>query len=521
MNPIDRSAPKAAASLFTLVLSLALASPGKTDAEAPRPSRGSLPLGQGSSLAKPPEAARALSDAFVQVVKSVQPSVVSIYTMRTVASQDMGAFPFPFLFGPQGGDPSNPQQPAPRQKQEGGGSGFVIHESGYVMTNAHVVKDQEEIQVELEDRTRFPAKVIGVDEKTDVAVLKIDPAKRKLVPVAFGNSDDLQIGEWVLAIGNPFQFRNTVTAGIVSATGRNTAMRDEYAEHIQTDAAVNPGNSGGPLVNLQGQVIGINSSIWTRSGGYQGISFAIPIQLANRVAADLIHEGKVVRGWLGLQIADVDPDLADALGIPGRNGARVERVQPQSPAEKAGFKAGDVVLTIDNTIVTGSSGLRNQVAAKRPGTKVRVKLLRDGKESELQVVLGALPGDATDTVAVHPDSVVSNPDGTFMAQKFGLRLKDLDAPSRSALGLEAGVDGVLIAGIEPGSVATDKGIKPGTAVLQWIVDRSPRTPKSAKDLAQALDKLSPGSTVALKLATKDRVWLEGLRAGEAKKPGGR
>lgn len=518
MKHLDRTALRAAASLFTMAMAIAIATPGPARSEGSRPSRGTVPLGQGTSLSKPPEAARALSDAFVQVVKSVQPSVVSIYTMRTVAGQDMSGFPFPFLFGPQGGDPSSPQQQPPRQKQEGSGSGFVIHESGYVMTNAHVVKDMEEIQVELEDRTRFPAKVVGLDEKTDVAVLKLEPGKRKLVPVAFGNSDDLQIGEWVLAIGNPFQFRNTVTAGIVSATGRNTAMRDEYAEHIQTDAAVNPGNSGGPLVNLQGQVIGINSSIWTRSGGYQGISFAIPIQLANRVASDLIHEGKVVRGWLGLQIADLDPDLGDALGIPGRNGARVERVQPQSPAEKAGFKAGDVVLAIDNTTVTGSSGLRNQVAARRPGTKVRVKLLRDGKESELQVVLGALPGDSSDTLATSPDSVPSNPDGIFLARKFGLRLKDLDAATRSAIGLETGLEGVLIEGVEPGSVAADKGIKPGTVVLQWIVDRSPKSPKSAKDLAQALDKLASGSSVALKLASKDRVWLEGLRAGEPKKP---
>lgn len=518
MKHLDRVARRAATSMFPMALAIAIAIPGPARSESSRPSRGSLPLGQGTSLSKPPEAARALSDAFVQVVKSVQPSVVSIYTMRTVAGQDLSGFPFPFLFGPQGGDPSAPQAQPPRQKQEGSGSGFVIHESGYVMTNAHVVKDMEEIQVEMEDRTRFPAKVIGLDEKTDVAVLKLDPGKRKLVPVAFGNSDDLQIGEWVLAIGNPFQFRNTVTAGIVSATGRNTAMRDEYAEHIQTDAAVNPGNSGGPLVNLQGQVIGINSSIWTRSGGYQGISFAIPILLANRVASDLIHEGKVVRGWLGLQIADVDPDLADALGIAGRNGAKVEKVQPLSPAEKAGFKAGDVVLSLDNTTVTGSSGLRNQVAAKRPGSKVRVKVLRDGKESEIQVVLGALPGEGSDTVAVHPDSTTAQPDGSVLSRKFGLRLRTLEPQDRTSLGLESGVEGVLIAGVEPGSVAAEKGIKPGTVVLQWIVDRSPKTPKSPKELALALDKLTPGSSVALKLSTKDRVWLEGLRAEEARKP---
>jgi len=480
-----------------------------------RPSRGSLPLGQGTSLARPPEAARALSDAFVQVVKSVQPAVVSIYTMRTVQAQDGGAFPFPFLFGPQGGD--MPQQPAPRQKQEGGGSGFVIHEKGYVMTNAHVVKDQEEIQVELADRSRFPAKVIGIDEKSDVAVLKIEPGSRKLAVVAFGNSDDVQIGEWVLAIGNPFLFRNTVTAGIVSATGRTQTMGDEYAEYIQTDAAVNPGNSGGPLVNLQGQVIGINSSIWTRSGGYQGISFAIPIALANRIAGDLIHDGKVSRGWLGLQIGDVDPDLAEALGIDGRNGARVEKVQPASPAEKAGFKSGDVVLALDNATVTGASDLRNHVAARRPGSKVAVKILRDGKESELQVVLGSLPSDDADTDPSDSNAVVVAPDGTSLARRFGLRLRDLDAAARKDLGLDPSTQGVLVAGIEDGSAAADKGLKPGMAILQWSVDRKPKPATSARDLAAALDKLAPGTSVALKMAAKDRIWLEGMRATEPKK----
>jgi len=508
---MSRSLSSSLALLAGLAL---LASPSL--AEPARPARGSLPLGQGTALSQPPAAAQALSEAFVKVAEAVQPCVVSIYTSRTVETPAMNLFPF--LFGPQGGDPS--AAPGPRQKQEGGGSGFVIHEQGYVMTNAHVVKDQDEIQVELTDRTRFPATVVGIDEKTDVAVLKIEPGKRQLPVAAFGNSDEVRIGEWVLAIGNPFLFKNTVTAGIVSATGRNMVSGDAYADHIQTDAAVNPGNSGGPLVNLRGQVIGINSSIWTRSGGYQGISFAIPIALANRVASDLIHEGRVVRGWLGISIGDLDPDLADALGVAGRNGARVDGVQPESPAAKAGLKAGDVILGLDGTAITGSAGLRNLVASRRPGTKVSLKVLRDGKELAIEATLGRLPGDADQgETAVGDGGPATTTDGSFVARRFGLHLRDLDAESRKALGLDDKATGVAITDVEENSPAAEKGLKAGMTIQQWVADRTPRAPGSARELAAALDKVPAGSTVALKLATKDRVWLEGLRAAEPRKPG--
>jgi serine protease Do len=466
-------------------------------------------------LSQPPAAAQALSEAFVKVAEAVQPAVVSIYTSRTVATPAMNLFPF--LFGPQGGEPA--PAPTPRQKQEGGGSGFIIHEQGYVMTNAHVVKDQDEIQVELTDRTRFPATIVGLDEKTDVAVLKVDPGKRQLPVVAFGQSDEVRIGEWVLAIGNPFLFKNTVTAGIVSATGRNMVSGDAYADHIQTDAAVNPGNSGGPLVNLRGQVIGINSSIWTRSGGYQGISFAIPIALATRIASDLIHEGKVVRGWLGVSIGDLDPDLADALGVAGRNGARVDAVQPESPAAKAGLKAGDVILTLDGASITGSAGLRNLVAARKPGTKVALKVLRDGKEIALEAVLGRLPGDPEEVASTGDGSASVAADGSFVARRFGLRLRDLDAASRQAVGLDDKAVGVVVSGVEESSPAAEKGLKAGMVIQQWIWERNARTPTTARDLATALDKVPAGATVALKLATKERVWLEGLRAVEPRKPG--
>ena len=480
-----------------------------------RPERGSVRMGEGTSLAKPPAAAEELSNAFAEVVAQTEPSVVSVYTSRTVQSAMNGAMPFPFLFGIPGGEEG---QGGPR-KQEGGGSGFVIDATGYILTNAHVVKDQDEIKVELYDRTRLDAKVVGIDEKSDVAVLKVEPGKTKLRVMAFGNSDDVRIGQWVLAMGSPYMFRYAVTAGIVSAKGRNEMQGDGYSDYIQTDAAVNPGNSGGPLVNLRGQVIGINSSIWTRSGGYQGISFAIPINMAKRIAEDLVYEGSVSRGWLGLSIDDVDPELADALAIPGRNGARVMQLVPGAPADKAGVKAGDIVLSLSGKVVTGSADLRNRVAAERPGTKVTLRVLRDGKELDVVVPLGKL-GDTTPETfetAEGETNPIENMDGTFSNRRFGLQLSDLSETDRNRLGLPKGAKGALISGVAPQSPAAEKGLKEGMLVIAMAADRQEFPVGGAKDLAKLLAKVPAGGTVALKVQSKDRIWLVGLRAKEGKK----
>lgn len=483
-----------------------------------RPQRGSIHLGDGASLAKPPAAAQELSDAFAEVVSQAEPSVVSVYTTRTIQAVGNGAMPFPFLFGiPGGGDEDGPEM-SPR-KQQSGGSGFVIDASGYVLTNAHVVKDQDEIKVELFDRSRFDAKVVGIDEKADVAVLKVEPGKAKLRVMAFGNSDDVRIGQWVLAMGSPFMFRNTVTAGIVSAKGRNEMQGDGYSDYIQTDAAVNPGNSGGPLVNLRGQVVGINSSIWSRSGGYQGISFAIPINQARRIAEDLIYDGSVSRGWLGLSIDDVDPELADALNIPGRNGARVMQVLPGAPAQKAGMKAGDIVLAISGKGVTGSADLRNRVAAERPGTRISLRVLRDGKELDVDVSLGKLGDASTETfeTADGESNPIENLDGTYSNRRFGLQLSDPTESDRNRFGLPAALEGALISGVAPESPASEKGIKPGMMVVSMAANRTEYPISNAKDLAKLLAKVPVGGTIALKVQSKGRTWLVGLRAREDKK----
>lgn len=474
--------------------------------DAKKPDRSSLQLGKGPAMAKPPEIANALSEAFADVVDHVEPTVVSVYTSKTVQVQPgFGGMPFPFLFGMPGDDDA----PAPRgerRRQEGGGSGFVIDERGYVMTNAHVVKDQDEIKVELWDRTRFEAKVVGFDEKADVAVLKIEPGKTRLKVAAFGNSDQVRIGQWVLALGNPYMFKNTVTAGIVSAKGRTEAQGDGYADYIQTDAAVNPGNSGGPLVSLKGEVIGINSSIWSRSGGYQGISFAIPINMARRIAEDLIVDGAVSRGWLGMVIEDLDPDLADALQLPNRDGAKVVQVAPGSPAQKAGAKTGDVVLKLGDAGVKGAADLRNRVASERPGTKIRLKILRDGKEKELEVTLGKL-GDKS-----NPQALESS-DGSFSLGRLGLKLADLDAKSRAAQGLGTDLSGALVQEVEPQSPAQEKGIRPGMVITEVLESGKGSIPvKSAQAAAAALGKVKAGETVALKIVQGDQERLVALRA---------
>jgi len=338
--------------------------------------------------------------------------------------------------------------------------------------------------------------------------------------LAFGNSDELKIGHWVLAMGSPYMFRNTVTAGIVSAKGRNEMQGDGYSDYIQTDAAVNPGNSGGPLVNLKGQVVGINSSIWTRSGGYQGISFAIPINMARKIAEDLIHDGEVSRGWLGLSIDDVDAELADALGIEGRNGARVMQVVPGAPADKAGVKSGDIVLSISGKGVTGSADLRNQVASERPGAKVVLKVLRDGKEMDVSVVLGKLGEALSESVETADGEKVpvEGVDGTYSSKRFGLRLADLTDKDRTDLGLSKGAKGALVADVAAGSSAAEKGIKAGMVVLEVIdADRKANPVSSAREAAKSLSKVAPGGTIALKVQAKDRIWLVGLRAREEKK----
>lgn len=344
------------------------------------------------------------------------------------------------------------------------GSGFIISADGIVLTNAHVVDQADEVTVRMTDKREFKAKVLGVDKRTDVAVLKI-PGK-DLPTVNLGDSNAIQQGEWVVAIGSPFGFDNTVTAGIVSAKGRS--LPDEsYVPFIQTDVAINPGNSGGPLFNLSGEVIGINSQIYSRTGGYMGLSFAIPIDVALKVADQLKQHGTVHRGRLGVQIQELSPELAASFGLKSSRGALVAQVEPNGPAAKAGIQPGDVIIGFNDAAIETSRDLPLLVGNTAPGTVVTIKLVRKGETRQIRATLDEMPAEAG-RAATQPAPVKAN--------RLGLHLQDLSAADRQQMGVAGGVG---IAGVE--GPAEQAGLQSGDVLLA-INERQVNTAREAGDL---------------------------------------
>lgn len=343
--------------------------------------------------------AAALPD-FTELVEKSSPAVVNISTEQTSTADSRQLSPdarelnefFRHFFGQQ---PFDQQQPQPRQQQQQQrsslGSGFILSHDGYVLTNNHVIDGADVIHVRLNDRREYLAKLVGTDERTDLALLKIEADD--LPTVKMGDSDDLKAGQWVLAIGSPFGFDYTVTAGIVSATGRNLPS-DNYVPFIQSDVAINPGNSGGPLFNLDGEVVGINSQIYTRSGGFMGVSFAIPSNVAMSVVEQLKADGKVSRAWLGVLIQDVSADLAESFSLDRPHGALVSRVMPDSPAEKAGLKTGDIIMAFNGKSIENSSELPYLVGQLKVGTDAKAQVYRDGKEQTITIKLENRPDES-------------------------------------------------------------------------------------------------------------------------------
>jgi serine protease Do len=318
--------------------------------------------------------------------------------------------------------------PSPEGRGQGIGSGFIISTDGYVLTNAHVVADSDEVTVRLADSREFKGKIVGVDSRTDVALLKVNATG--LPTVKLGNSEQLKVGEWVAAIGSPFGFVNTITAGIVSAKGRS--LPDEsFVPFIQTDVAVNPGNSGGPLLNLKGEVVGINSAIYSRTGGYMGVSFAIPIEVALDVTKQLQATGKVTRGRLGVQIQALTPELAKSFRLENTNGVLVASVEPGSPADKSGLQAGDVILTFNGKPVQNANELPRVVAATKPGTTVALEVWRGGAKRQVKAILAEFPSD---NVAEQ-----QSPETRKSSNKLGLTVRELAPQQRKALGIEYGL----------------------------------------------------------------------------------
>ncbi|OCC15891.1 HtrA protease/chaperone protein [Dissulfuribacter thermophilus] len=395
--------------------------------------------------------------AFAKVVQKARPAVVFIKVEKTIESRGtQGPFnfmePFDFFndpfferfFGPRYHRP----QPKRKFKQRGQGSGFIVDKRGYILTNNHVVGDADLIEVKLFDGREFKAKVVGTDPQSDVAVIKID-ADDDLPVLPLGDSDKVKVGEWVIAVGNPFGLSETVTVGVVSAKGRNRIGINDYEDFIQTDAAINPGNSGGPLINIRGEAIGMNTAIFSRSGGYMGIGFAIPINMAKAVMKQLIEKGKVVRGWLGVVIQEVDEDLAKSFGLEKPEGVLVAEVSEDSPAKRGGLKQGDIILQLNGQKVKDAGELRNKIALTPPGTRVRLLVLRDGEKKLLVVKIGEKPGETT--VAGVRKGIL---------KKLGLSLQDLTPELAEQFGYKEG-QGVLVSEVEPGSPAESAGIRAG------------------------------------------------------------
>jgi serine protease Do len=414
-----------------------------------------------------------------QLFKEVSPAVVNISTTQVVKFNR-----------PRMRNPFGPQDPfeeffhnyfgrMPReQKRKSLGSGFIVSPDGFILTNNHVVEKAEEVTVTLLDKEEFKAKVIGTDPKIDIALIKID-AKRKLPYVTLGDSDKLDVGEWVVAIGNPFALGHTVTAGIVSAKGRIIGS-GPYDDFIQTDASINPGNSGGPLFNLKGEVVGINTAIMQ---GGQGIGFATPIQLAKSVLEQLKDKGKVTRGWLGVYIQKLTPEAAENLGISGRHGALVSDVTSGGPAEKAGIRSGDVIVGFNGKEIKDEHELPHAVASTKPGKTANVRMLREGKEMTVTVTIAEMTGEP------------GKPAGGHELQKnLGLTVQDITPEIAQRFEI-ADTKGVVVTGVEDGSPAEDAGFNEGD-IIRAIVRQNKRNPvTNAAEFAKLVKKFQPDKTI--------------------------
>lgn len=417
---------------------------------------------------------------FENVVNKVKPAVVSITSVKTFKhsqqrqrrmpedrfhppsrpgpDEDKGLDPFDQFrdfFGDDFFDRFfRPRFPEGEFQIQGLGSGIIIDsDKGYIITNNHVVADADELKITLGDKREFTGKVIGTDPQTDIAIVKIDG--NNLPAAELGDSDTIRVGQWAIAIGSPFGLTQTVSVGVISATGRANVGVAQYEDMIQTDAAINPGNSGGPLVNIRGEVIGINTAIFTRTGGYQGIGFAIPVNMVKIIMKELIEKGKVTRGWLGVVIQDITPDLAKSFNVNVTEGVLVSEIQENSPAKEAGFERGDIVIEYDGKPIRDVNHLRNIVAQTGAGKKVKVKVLRDGKEKELTVKIGEQPAELFAlTPGVQPSE-----------KELGMTVQNLTKELAKSLGIEDET-GVIVSGVQPGSPAAISDIKEGDLIKE-------------------------------------------------------
>ncbi|THB74252.1 MAG: DegQ family serine endoprotease [Desulfobulbaceae bacterium] len=393
------------------------------------------------------------AQAFTRVAKQAKPAVVHISVESTASSTNYEQF-FNHPFFEQFFGPQFRNQPPPKRQQRGTGSGFIISDDGYILTNNHVVENAEKITVTLAENQKVEARMIGTDPQSDVALIKID-LDEKLPTVPLGDSGRLEVGEWVIAIGNPFGLSQTVTVGVVSAKGRSRVGINEYENFIQTDAAINPGNSGGPLLNIQGEVIGINSALYSRTGGYMGIGFAIPINMVKSIEDQLQKHGKVTRGWLGVAIQDVDENLAESFGLKTPEGILVSEVTPDSPAQKAGLKQGDVLIELNGVKLKDVADLRNRIALTMPNSKVDLIVIRDGKSMDIEVTIGEQPADFGNVA-------IKTPTNNILGD-YGISTQELTDDLAEQFGY-SGRQGIVISEVAPDSAAARSGLKSGQLI---------------------------------------------------------
>jgi len=448
---------------------------------------------------------------FAPVVKRVAPSVVTIRSSKTVRrSSASSPFNDPifrrFFGGPEEGEQDSPaprgrngrRPPQREQKEEALGSGVIISADGYILSNNHVVDGADELKVSLTGSDEeYVAKVIGTDPHTDVSVLKIDA--KDLPPITITDSDNLQVGDVVLAVGNPFGVGQTVTMGIVSATGRGMGGIVDYEDFIQTDAAINMGNSGGALVDVQGRLVGINTAIISPTGGSIGLGFAVPIDMARRVMESIMQNGRVMRGYLGLRLApEISKGLANKFGLKDRSGALVDDVMPNTPAARAGIQPGDIVVEFNGRKVPDQRQLRLWASQTAPNTKVNLKLRRDGKERSVSAQLGELPGDLTDGSSGPAPEEKHNSDALE-----GVEVGDLDQRTRRQMDIPAKVQGALVTAVDPSSTSAEAGLKQGDVIME--IDR--QKVKTAQEAIELSDKLKSDEQILL------RVWSGGKTGG--------
>jgi serine protease Do len=438
--------------------------------------------------AQPMPLVRGLPD-FTDLVEQVGPSVVNIRTLEKASGDTAGGSPdeqmleFFKRFGipvPPGATPRGPRQErgsGEEAQPRGVGSGFILSSDGLIMTNAHVVEGADELIVTLPDKREFKAKLVGADKRTDVAVVKIEASG--LSAVRIGDVNRLKVGEWVMAIGSPFGLENTVTAGIVSAKKRETG---DFLPFIQTDVAINPGNSGGPLINMRGEVVGINSQIYSRSGGFQGISFAIPIDEAVRVSDQLRSSGRVTRGRIGVQIGQVSKDVAESIGLGQPRGALVNGVEPNSPAAKAGLEPGDIILRFDGREIEKSTDLPRIVGNTRPGNRSNLTVFRRGSQRDLVITVAELEPERGDRRASAPES---KPPATGVLPSLGLTLGELTATQKKELNLKSGVRVEAAEG-----AAARAGLREGDVIVA-VANAEVGSVKELEAVVARLDKARP------------------------------